>query len=88
MNSYELQQLYIKKRENKTTTKQGETETQTTTPNQHKQRLHIVKRPKRKICGNFGLWDLKLIIRINISKVDACLQASASQTLFPPWRTL
>ena len=64
MNSYELQQLYIKKRENKTTTKQRQTKTQTTTPNQHKQRLHIVKRPKRKICGNFGLWDLKLIIRI------------------------
>ena len=66
MNSYELQRLYIKKRENKTTTKQRQTKTQTTTPNQHKQRLHNVKRPKRKICGkcNFSLWDLKLIIRI------------------------
>ena len=64
MKSYELQQLYIKKRENKTTTRQGQTKTQATTPNQHKQQLHIVKRPKREICGIFGLWDLKLIIRV------------------------
>ena len=64
MNSYELQQLYIKKRENKTTTKQRQTKTQTTTPNQNKQRLHIVKRPKHKMFVNFVLWDLKLIIQI------------------------
>ena len=64
MKSYELQQLYIKKRENKTTTRQEQTKTQATKPNQHKQQLHIVKRPKRKICGHFGLWNLKLIIRI------------------------
>ena len=42
MNSYELQQLYIKKRENKTTTKHGQTNTKTTTPNQHKQGLVFV----------------------------------------------
>ena len=47
MKSYELQQLYIKKRESKTTTRQGQTKTQAITPNQHKQQLHIVKEPKK-----------------------------------------
>ena len=36
MKSYKLQQLDIEKRENKTTGKQRQTKTQTTTPNQHK----------------------------------------------------
>ena len=63
-NSYELMQLYTTKRENKTRAKHEQTKIQTVTPNQQKQRIHIVKRPKRKICGNFGLWDLKLILPI------------------------
>ena len=65
MNSYELQQLHTKTREDKTRAKHEQTKIRTITPNQQKQRIHIAKRTKRKICGNFGLWDLKkLIIRI------------------------
>ena len=59
MKSYELQQLYNKKRKNKTTARQGQTKTQATTPNQHKQQLHIVKRPKRKICGNCRVFRIQ-----------------------------
>ena len=60
-NSYELQQLYTTKREKKTRAKHEQTKIQTVTPNQQKQRIHIVKRPKRKlkyvVISASGIWN-------------------------------
>ena len=64
MKSYELQQLYIKKEKAKQQLDKDR--------RRHKQQhltntssnSTLLKGRSAKICGNFGLWDLKLIIRI------------------------